>query len=113
MKKLSSLTGLIGLAAFLTIFATAGLAAEADKVVGLHEVMDPNSRTDDLGVTVPVPISHPGRRYPAYDDFPTGPDLGESLPEFTLQNQYGESVDFTDHRNNSRAVVVFYRSVVW
>ncbi len=113
MAKPNSLSGLIGLTAVLGLFAGAALAAEADSVVGVHEVMDPNSRTDDLGVTAPVPISHPGRRYPAFDDFPTGPELGEPLPEFTLQNQYGESVDFTGDRNDSRAVVVFYRSVVW
>ena len=113
MKKMAPVFGLVGLAALLASFTNSVLAAEDDKVVGLHEVMDPDSRTDDLGVTVPVPISHPGRRYPAFNDFPTGPDLGERLPEFTLQNQFGESVDFTAHRNNSRAVVVFYRSVVW
>jgi len=113
MKILSSVFRLIGLAAFLAMYSISLQAAEAERVVGLHEVIDPNAQTDDLGVTAPIPISHPGRRYPAYDDFPTGPDLGEPLPEFTLQNQHGETVNFSAHRNDSRAVVVFYRSVVW
>ena len=31
----------------------------------------------------------------------------------TVHNQHGEMVDFSAHRADSKAVVVFYRSVVW
>ena len=113
MISLKSLNGLLSAIALLLVFASPVFAADTGTVQALHEVLDPNSQTDDLGITVPIPISHPGRRYPATDDFPTGPDLGEALPEFSLQNQHGEMVDFSAHRADSRAVVVFYRSVVW
>ena len=61
----------------------------------------------------PVPISHPARRFPADSEFPTGPDLGDRLPDFTLPNQAGEMVDFHADRGDRRAAVVFQRSVVW
>ena len=32
----------------------------------------------------------PTRRAPATDDFPTGPALGDALPDFTLADQQGE-----------------------
>ncbi len=83
------------------------------KVKGAHENLAPEARTDDLGITVPVPASHPGRRYPAEHEFPTGPAIGERLPEFELPNQNGEAVDFHAHRGDSKAIVVFYRSAVW
>ncbi len=84
-----------------------------EKVEGAHEKLEPGATTDDLGITVGVPASHPGRRYPASEDFPTGPEVGERLPEFTLTNQRGEVVDFHADRGDSKAVVVFYRSAVW
>ncbi|MBN4046777.1 hypothetical protein JYT90_00495 [bacterium AH-315-P07] len=76
--------------------------------------MDKNEKTDDLGITVPMaPVSHPARRYPATEEFPTGPAIGERLPEFTLPNQDGEPIDFHKDRGGSKSIVVFYRSVVW
>ena len=78
-----------------------------------HEKLPPDARKDDLGITVPIPASHPGRRYPADHDFPTGPAVGERLPEFQLPNQDGEVIDFHSHRGDSKAIVVFYRSAVW
>ena len=83
-------------------------------VRGAHEGLAANERTDDLGITVPMAlVSHPGRRYPADIVFPTGPDVGERLPEFTLPNQDGELIDFHKDRGTSKAIVVFYRSAVW
>ncbi len=87
--------------------------AENERVKGAHENQPPDARQDDLGITVPVPTSHPGRRYPAEHDFPTGPAVGERLPEFELPNQDGELIDFHADRGDSKAVVVFYRSAVW
>ncbi len=95
-----------------------GLAASAaaqapEKVKGAHETLPEGARTDDLGITVPIPVDHPGRRYPASQEFPTGPDIGERLPEFSLPNQNGEMVDYHADRGNSKSIVVFYRSAVW
>ena len=62
------------------------------------------------GQTEPIP---PTRRMPASDDFPTGPAVGELLPNFTLPNQWGQLVNFTKSRQGKRALVVFQRSVRW
>lgn len=94
-------------------FAQVGAEKENERVKGAHENQSPEARQDDLGITVPVPTSHPGRRYPAEHEFPTGPALGERLPEFELPNQDGELIDFHADRGDSKAVVVFYRSAVW
>ena len=56
---------------------------------------------------------HPARRIPASSDFPTGPAIGERLPDFTLPNQRGERVDFHADRAGRKAAVVFQRSAVW
>jgi len=53
------------------------------------------------------------RRMPATDDFPTGPAVGETLPDFTLPDQRGEQVNFTKAREGKRALVVFQRSTRW
>ncbi len=55
----------------------------------------------------------PTRRMPETDDFPTGPAVGEMLPEFTLPNQNGDMVNFTKAREGKRALVVFQRSTRW
>ena len=88
-------------------------ALAQERVKAAHENLEPGAREDDLGIIVSIPASHPGRRYPASHDFPTGPDVGERLPDFSLANQNGERVDFHPHRGGSKAVVVFYRSAVW
>jgi hypothetical protein len=56
---------------------------------------------------------HPAQRIPAAADFPTGPAIGERLPDFTLPNQRGEAVDFHADRGGHKAAVVFQRSAVW
>lgn len=87
---------------------------QTTKVRGAHEGMASGEKTDDLGITVPFAAVHvPPRRYPASDQFPTGPAIGERLPEFKLPNQDGEIVDFHADRGDAKAIVVFYRSVVW
>ena len=113
MISLKNLKWVASTIAAILLFGSASFAAGQNTVRGVHETLDPNSLTDDLGITVRIPISHPGRRYPATNDFPTGPELGEPLPDFALQNQHGELVGFSESRADSRAVVVFYRSAVW
>jgi len=55
----------------------------------------------------------PGRRTPATDDYPTGPDVGRPLPAFTLPDQHGTPVDFRASTAGQRAVVFFHRSASW
>ena len=89
---------------------------EAAAVRGAHEAFDnpQETFTDERGLTVEgAPVSFPARTYPASADFPTGPALGERLPDFTLPNQRGEPVDCHADRGGQGAVVVFYRSAVW
>ena len=67
---------------------------------------------DALGFDAPAPLGHPARAgLPAGHS--TGPEIGETLPDFTLPDQYGEPVHFHADRGDRRAVVVFYRSAVW
>ena len=98
----------------LSFCSKAGAADVPSSVRGAHEGMAADERTDDLGITVPMAaVSFPARRYPASHEFPTGPEVGERLPEFTLPNQNGEAIDFHQNRGDSKAIIVFYRSVVW
>jgi cytochrome oxidase Cu insertion factor (SCO1/SenC/PrrC family) len=61
----------------------------------------------------PSTRSHPAQRHPDTADFPTGPAIGERLPDFTLTNQRGETIDFHADRGGHKAAVVFQRSAVW
>ena len=90
--------------------------AAVPEVRGAHEAFDnpQETFTDERGLHVEgLPVDFPARRYPASADFPTGPALGERLPDFTLANQHGEPIDFHADRDGHAAVVVFYRSAVW
>ena len=115
-RRLTAL-GTIRIAALcllLSIGLMSDAVAQSEKVRGAHEGMAPGERTDDFGITVPMaPVDFPARRYPASDEFPTGPAIGERLPEFQLPNQDGELIDFHADRGRSKAIVVFYRSAVW
>ena len=62
---------------------------------------DPNERPRPTG------------RMPATDDFPTGPAIGEAVPDFTLTDQSGESVTLSEVLRGSRAMLVFHRSARW
>jgi hypothetical protein len=67
---------------------------------------------DELGFDAPAPLGHPGRLgLPA--GHPTGPEVGDRLPDFTLPDAFGKPVHFDEHRGGAKAVVVFYRSAVW
>ena len=93
---------------------TVGIAAqESTPIKSAHENLEPGTQTDDLGVTLGIPASHPARRYPASEEFPTGPEIGERLPEFSLLNQEGRTIDYHADRGDSKSIVVFYRSAVW
>lgn len=99
--------------ALLLIAIGNGPAQAQEPVRSAHENLEPGTETDDLGITIPIPASHPARRYPASDEFPTGPEIGERLPTFSLPNQHGRMVDYHADRGDSKSIVVFYRSAVW
>jgi hypothetical protein len=65
------------------------------------------------GAAQPSPPRHPAQRIPPTADFPTGPAIGERLPDFRLPNQRGETIDFHADRRGRKAAVLFQRSVVW
>jgi hypothetical protein len=68
--------------------------------------------TDELGFEAPAPVGHPARAG-LPDGHPTGPEVGERLPDFELPDHTGRRIRFHEDRNGARAVVVFYRSAVW
>ncbi len=87
-------------------------AASAQQVTAAPP--DPvDERIDEYGISVPISANHPGRRFPAEEDFPSGPAIGERLPDFRLLDQWGESIDFHASRGDRKAALVFYRSAVW
>lgn len=55
----------------------------------------------------------PSRRVPESDDFPTGPGIGEVVPDFSLPDQRGRTVRLSDVLRQSRALLVFHRSARW
>ena len=97
----------------LLLVAGAAAAQPPGTVQPAHESLEAGTRTDDLGITIGIPVEHPGRRYPASHEFPSGPEVGERLPEFSLANQQGRLIDYHADRGDSKSIVVFYRSAVW
>ena len=72
----------------------------------------PFHEVDHLGFEAPAPVGHPGRAN-LPDGHPTGPEVGERLPDFELLDQRGRRVRFHEHRDKAKAAVVFFRSAVW
>lgn len=67
---------------------------------------------DEHGFDAPAPLGHPGR-LGLPDGHPTGPEIGERLPDWVLPDAYGRRIDYHADRGQSKSVVVFYRSAVW
>ena len=67
---------------------------------------------DALGFDAPAPLGHPGR-LGLETGKPTGPEVGDPLPNFRLPDFRGQEVEFQADRGRSKAVVVFFRSAVW
>ena len=67
---------------------------------------------DALGFDAPAPLGHPARAG-LPEEHPTGPEVGERLPDFQLPDAFGNTIDFHRDRAGARAAVVFHRSVVW
>jgi hypothetical protein len=67
---------------------------------------------DEYGFDAPVELGHPIRSG-LPDGHSTGPEVGDRLPNFKLPDTTGRIVDFHADRDESKSVVVFYRSAVW
>ena len=67
---------------------------------------------DEFGFYGPMPISSTHRTIPKRE-FPPGLAAGELAPNFRLKNQFGDLIDFHANRGNSKAALLFFRSVVW
>lgn len=67
---------------------------------------------DDFGFVAPLPASN-GQRLIPPAGFPTGPALGEILPDFELPAADGRTIRLHADRGRSKAVVTFLRSAVW
>jgi len=50
---------------------------------------------------------------PTGDDFPTGPNIGEPVPDFALPDPFGNVVRFPEARGADKALILFYRSASW
>jgi len=55
----------------------------------------------------------PNLRMPDTSDYPKGPAIGEAIPDFTLPDQQGNQVRFSEVRGKGRALVMFHRSARW
>ena len=55
----------------------------------------------------------PNFRMPDTDDYPKGPAIGEAIPDFTLPDQQGNQVRFSEVRGKGQALVMFHRSARW
>jgi len=67
---------------------------------------------DAEGYIMPLPPASGPRRIPL-DQFPTGPAVGERLPDVVAPDQNGRTVDLHEDRAGAPAVLVFHRSAVW
>ena len=67
---------------------------------------------DETGFDAPAPLGHPGR-IGMPEGSPTGPAVGELLPDFELPDANGNPLNFHDYRSGEKAALVFYRSAVW
>ena len=54
-----------------------------------------------------------GPRSDPRGEFPTGPDVGEAMPDVRCAKADGTAFDLHEHRAGRPAVFVFYRSAVW
>ena len=71
-----------------------------------------NEYYDEFGFYSPMPLSRAVRKQPPAD-FPTGPDVGETIPAIALPDQSGNIVDVHANLGTAGAVIVFHRSAYW
>ena len=54
-----------------------------------------------------------GPRSDPRGDFPTGPAVGEHMPNVRCSTAGGTSFNLQEHRDDRPAVFIFFRSAVW
>ena len=54
-----------------------------------------------------------GPRSDPRGDFPTGPEVGQPMPDLRCQTAEAENVDLHQHRAGRPAIFIFFRSAVW
>ena len=72
----------------------------------------PNQFEDHEGYVGPMPPGFGPRSNPL-DDFPTGPEVGERLPDVVASDSSGHTVNLHTDRDGQPSVLVFIRSAVW
>jgi hypothetical protein len=80
--------------------------------VGVSVAQAPSGYADEFGFHGPLPTTDGPRIIPA-EGFPTGPEIGEVLPDFTLPSADGRTIRLHEARDGSKAAVMFFRSAVW
>ena len=71
-----------------------------------------NTWLDHLGFEGPLQPGTHARSDPA-GEFPTGPAVGEKLPDIVAPDSRGQLIDVNEARHGGPLVMVFYRSAVW
>ena len=71
-----------------------------------------NTWLDHLGFEGPIQPGTHARSDPT-GDFPTGPAVGERLPDIVAPDCRGQVVDVHEARRGGPLVLVFYRSAMW
>ena len=72
----------------------------------------PHQHEDAEGYISPSPAGS-GPTHDPLGEFPTGPAVGEQLPEVVATSSDGKPVDLHSDRQGCPAVLVFTRSAVW
>ena len=50
---------------------------------------------------------------PVDEDFPTGPAIGQPVPDFELPDQHGNLVRFSAVQDGHKVLILFHRSASW
>ena len=74
--------------------------------------LGPNQYEDAEGYIAPLAAGSGPRSNPL-GEFPTGPDVGERLPDIVTSDSDGRNVDLHADRAGQPVVLVFTRSAVW
>jgi hypothetical protein len=78
----------------------------------MSQIVEFPEYVDEFGVIGPIPASQ-GPRTPPEEGFRFGPEVGEVLPDITLPDWTGATINLHEDRQNTKAAVVFFRSAVW
>ncbi len=93
---------------------THSITSQQDADAQTDEIMteDISAYVDEFGFVGPLTARARAGHLPA-EGFPTGPEVGERLPDFELPAADGRRVRLHADRAGSKAAVTFFRSAVW